>query len=123
MDYKLTVKVICDVSFSLTIAIAQLLNPSHDYTLMSSATAPAPITAPSSSSLSLKRRASSPLDPAVETSRKRLREDTDDQDRGDTLEDSRFVEDLAQELQCGCCTELVYKPVLVLPCQHFFCGR
>ncbi|TDL16601.1 hypothetical protein BD410DRAFT_616298 [Rickenella mellea] len=30
--------------------------------------------------------------------------------------------DLAQELQCGCCAELVYKPVLVSPCQHFFCG-
>lgn len=27
------------------------------------------------------------------------------------------------ELQCGCCSGLVYKPVLVIPCQHFFCGR
>jgi len=34
-----------------------------------------------------------------------------------------FVDELAQELQCGCCSELVYKPVLVMPCQHFFCGR
>ncbi|KAL4080668.1 hypothetical protein J3A83DRAFT_4084848 [Scleroderma citrinum] len=33
-----------------------------------------------------------------------------------------LVEDLAQELQCGCCAELVYHPVVVSPCQHFFCG-
>ncbi|KAG1822856.1 uncharacterized protein BJ212DRAFT_1330957 [Suillus subaureus] len=33
-----------------------------------------------------------------------------------------LAEDLAQELQCGCCTELVYRPVVVSPCQHFFCG-
>ncbi|PPQ66259.1 hypothetical protein CVT24_007277 [Panaeolus cyanescens] len=35
---------------------------------------------------------------------------------------SKLVEELTQELQCGCCAELVYKPVLVIPCQHFFCG-
>lgn len=34
-----------------------------------------------------------------------------------------LAEDLAQELQCGCCAELVYKPVVVMPCEHFFCGR
>lgn len=34
-----------------------------------------------------------------------------------------LVNELAQELQCGCCTELVYHPVVVSPCQHFFCGR
>lgn len=49
-----------------------------------------------------------------------------------------FADDLAQELQCGCCSELVYRPVVVSafgflhsflltqpkvnPCQHFFCG-
>ncbi|KAF8195478.1 hypothetical protein BJ912DRAFT_143278 [Pholiota molesta] len=33
-----------------------------------------------------------------------------------------FVDEIAQELQCGCCSELVYRPVLVIPCQHFFCG-
>ncbi|KAF8527464.1 hypothetical protein BU17DRAFT_31193, partial [Hysterangium stoloniferum] len=27
-----------------------------------------------------------------------------------------------QELKCGCCTELCYNPVIVNPCQHFFCG-
>ncbi|KAI6027655.1 hypothetical protein BKA83DRAFT_4232205 [Pisolithus microcarpus] len=35
---------------------------------------------------------------------------------------SVLVEDLVQELQCGCCSELVYRPVVVSPCQHFFCG-
>lgn len=34
-----------------------------------------------------------------------------------------LVDDVAQELQCACCSELVYRPVLVIPCQHFFCGR
>jgi hypothetical protein len=37
--------------------------------------------------------------------------------------DSALADQLAQELQCGCCSELVYRPVLVSPCQHFFCGR
>jgi len=29
---------------------------------------------------------------------------------------------LLEELTCGCCTELCYNPVFLLPCQHFFCG-
>lgn len=110
-------------SLPLTIAIAHLLNSLHNRALMSSATAPTLIATSSLPNLSLKRRASSPLDPVVESSRKRLKESTDDRDQGDTPEYSRFTEELAQELQCGCCTELIYKPVLVLPCQHFFCGR
>lgn len=32
-------------------------------------------------------------------------------------------EDLGQELECGCCSALIYKPVVVNPCEHFFCGR
>ena len=36
---------------------------------------------------------------------------------------AKLAEDLALELQCGCCSKLVYNPVVVLPCQHFFCGR
>ncbi|KAF8582819.1 hypothetical protein K439DRAFT_1661584 [Ramaria rubella] len=32
------------------------------------------------------------------------------------------IEELTQELKCGCCTELCYNPVIVNPCQHFFCG-
>ena len=40
-----------------------------------------------------------------------------------TTKFNTLVENLAQELQCGCCAELVYHPVVVSPCQHFFCGR
>ncbi|CAK5284071.1 unnamed protein product [Mycena citricolor] len=36
--------------------------------------------------------------------------------------DCVLADELAQELQCGCCSELVYRPVTVLPCQHYFCG-
>lgn len=60
--------------------------------------------------------------------RKRLKEDTDDapitSDEGDKRGsvDMRLADELCLELQCGCCSELVYNPVLVLPCQHFFCG-
>jgi E3 ubiquitin-protein ligase CHFR len=39
------------------------------------------------------------------------------------VDGNAFVEDLAQELRCGCCSALVYRPVVVSPCQHFFCGR
>lgn len=34
-----------------------------------------------------------------------------------------IIDDLGQELECGCCSALVYRPVIVNPCQHFFCGR
>ncbi|EKM49511.1 uncharacterized protein PHACADRAFT_106383 [Phanerochaete carnosa HHB-10118-sp] len=33
-----------------------------------------------------------------------------------------LADELEQELQCGCCSALVYRPVVVSPCQHFFCG-
>nr|GAT60124.1 predicted protein [Mycena chlorophos] len=35
---------------------------------------------------------------------------------------AELIEQLAQELQCGCCCSLLYRPVLVQPCQHAFCG-
>lgn len=80
--------------------------------------------------MTLKRRASPSLDPEEESSRKRLKEDRDidgqttgESDNAQSLDQSRWAEDMAQELQCGCCSELVYRPVIVLPCQHFFCGR
>ncbi|KAF9241191.1 hypothetical protein BU15DRAFT_45112 [Melanogaster broomeanus] len=61
-----------------------------------------------------------------EISRKRFRQDSSpDTEQSQTASPSKYdslVEDLAQELQCGCCTELVYRPVVVSPCQHFFCG-
>lgn len=43
--------------------------------------------------------------------------------RGHSIDGQALVEHLAEELQCGCCSELVYRPVIVAPCQHFFCGR
>jgi hypothetical protein len=40
-----------------------------------------------------------------------------------TIDGDALVADLAQELECGCCSAVVYRPVVVMPCQHFFCGR
>lgn len=77
-----------------------------------------------SSSLSLKRSASPTFGLEEISSRKRFKESegqTDD-DNGATTE-SKLADDLSQELGCGCCSELVYNPVVVLPCQHVFCGR
>lgn len=99
-------------------------DPSLIHTSLTSIPSAANISPSQSSTLSLKRRASSPLgDSAEEGSRKRLKEDADSQDTPQYPQDSRLVQELAEELQCGCCAALVYKPVLVLPCQHFFCGR
>ena len=76
---------------------------------------------------SLKRRASPSFECPEDNSRKRLKEEPGDmthQPQPNISESTTsFVDELAQELQCGCCSELVYKPVLVMPCQHFFCGR
>ncbi|KAG1770891.1 hypothetical protein EV702DRAFT_1202218 [Suillus placidus] len=61
-----------------------------------------------------------------ETSKKRFKEDLGnepDSEKSVAKPDyGALAEDLAQELQCGCCAELVYRPVVVSPCQHFFCG-
>ena len=85
------------------------------------------LSALSSSATSLKRRASTSFDCPDENSCKRMKEDTQDKPYPageNTLESSAgFANQLAEELQCGCCSELVYRPVLVMPCQHFFCGR
>jgi E3 ubiquitin-protein ligase CHFR len=66
----------------------------------------------------LKRGASPSFDGPEETRRKKPKED---------IGEARLVPGaslhLAQELQCDCCSELVYLPVVVSPCQHFFCGR
>ena len=75
---------------------------------------------------SLKRSATS-FECFEDSSRKRLKEESGDMSNRPEPSVSEsianFVDELAQELQCGCCSELVYKPVLVMPCQHFFCGR
>ncbi|THV03864.1 hypothetical protein K435DRAFT_715169 [Dendrothele bispora CBS 962.96] len=88
----------------------------------------------------LKRPASPSFENANdESSRKRLRgeEGEENRDREEDEEEEedftsagddgttatmKLADDLVQELQCGCCSELVYKPVVVSPCQHFFCG-
>jgi len=67
-------------------------------------------------------------DPANDGSRKRIKgnigEGTDSSLIYSALTvNCNLVEELAAELLCGCCSELVYRPVLVTPCQHFFCGR
>lgn len=76
----------------------------------------------------LKRRASSSFeDVDVGSAKKRLRGDAlDDGERrelAETVDGQALANDLEQELQCGCCSALVYRPVVVSPCQHFFCGR
>ncbi|KIM89127.1 hypothetical protein PILCRDRAFT_768313 [Piloderma croceum F 1598] len=77
----------------------------------------------------LKRRASPSFESLEDdTSRKRLKEDVNDNaiDSGSNqnllMTQHAFADDLAQELNCGCCSELCYHPVVVSPCQHFFCG-
>ncbi|KAG8214553.1 hypothetical protein J3R82DRAFT_9614 [Butyriboletus roseoflavus] len=61
-----------------------------------------------------------------EITRKRFKEDspqdTAQMPIASTSKYDALVDDLAQELQCGCCAGLVYRPVVVSPCQHFFCG-
>ncbi|KAJ7644008.1 hypothetical protein FB45DRAFT_896661 [Roridomyces roridus] len=79
--------------------------------------------------VTLKRSASTSFDDIHDQSlsRKRLKEEHDSHSEPDgnaliPANDSALAEQLAQELQCGCCSDLVYRPVLVAPCQHFFCG-
>ncbi|KAK7469384.1 hypothetical protein VKT23_003859 [Stygiomarasmius scandens] len=78
----------------------------------------------------LKRPASPSFENANDdSSRKRLRGGDDGGDEKGLIRDddptnssTKLADDLVQELQCGCCSELVYRPVVVSPCQHFFCG-
>lgn len=78
----------------------------------------------------LKRRASSTFEDTEErSSRKKAREDeanyTDQHNAPEEghIDGHALADELEQELQCGCCSALVYRPVIVSPCQHFFCGR
>ena len=94
-----------------------------------------PLEMQASSSQGLKRRASPDAQMDDVISRKRLKEDDARRDEDAValslgvvgtvpgVDVLALAEDLAQELQCGCCSELVYRPVVVSPCQHFFCGR
>ena len=69
----------------------------------------------------LKRRASSALLDA-ESSRKKLKETAGNEETREHVDGDALSATLAAELQCGCCAALVYNPVIVNPCQHFFCG-
>jgi E3 ubiquitin-protein ligase CHFR len=42
---------------------------------------------------------------------------------GDGTNAAKLVEEIGVELTCGCCTGICYNPVIVLPCQHYYCGR
>ena len=85
---------------------------------------------PPDASASLKRRAS-PLFEGMDhgAGRKRIKEDTEqeahnlDSRQDDYVDGGKLADELEQELQCGCCSALVHRPVIVSPCQHFFCGR
>lgn len=89
--------------------------------------------ASSSTDGTLKRRASPSFeDVQEESSRKRLKDDYQDMPVGGSngageaatnIDGGELVNELEQELQCACCSALVYRPVIVAPCQHFFCGR
>ena len=90
--------------------------------------------ASSSTGATLKRRASSSFeDVQEEASRKRLKDDYQDtppdgsngaeESTAANIDGKALADELEQELQCACCSALVYRPVVVVPCQHFFCGR
>ncbi|KAI0354982.1 hypothetical protein OH77DRAFT_1521464 [Trametes cingulata] len=93
-----------------------------------------PIDLPEASSSSatapLKRSASEAFEdvPDGETSNKRPREESEDAagtaetDGGGKVDGEALADSLEEELQCGCCSAIVYRPVVVAPCQHFFCG-
>ncbi|KAF7365036.1 hypothetical protein MVEN_00374700 [Mycena venus] len=89
----------------------------------------------SQSTTTLKRRASASFTDGLDesVSRKRMKEEHEDDSDGPEHagdgavvpagdSNSTLADQLTQELQCGCCSELVYRPVIVAPCQHFFCG-
>lgn len=78
----------------------------------------------SPSNRSLKRRVTpSDEDLAQSGSRKRLKDLESNESTEPSVDGPALVENLATELECGCCSGLVYQPVVVSPCQHFFCGR
>jgi E3 ubiquitin-protein ligase CHFR len=83
---------------------------------------------PSEALGTLKRRASSTFDVRGDNSRKRLKEDLPPDETVDAqapalISGRQLADDLEQELLCGCCSALLYRPVTVYPCQHYFCGR
>lgn len=89
-----------------------------------------PLGEPSEAPGLLKRRASSAFDVRGDSSRKRLKEELPPDEAAGAQVPSlilgkqlQLADDLEQELLCGCCSALLYRPVIVYPCQHYFCGR
>ncbi|KAF8262265.1 hypothetical protein EI94DRAFT_1780062 [Lactarius quietus] len=72
---------------------------------------------PSEAPTTLKRRASSTFDSRGDNSRKRLKEDLPP-----TRPQIHRRPHSSRELLCGCCSAVLYRPVIVYPCQHYFCG-
>lgn len=87
--------------------------------------------ASTSATASLKRSAAEAFEdtPDEETSHKKARDsenivmDGDGRDDESGVDGAALADNLEEELQCGCCSAIVYRPVVVAPCQHFFCGR
>ncbi|KAI0056267.1 hypothetical protein BV25DRAFT_1766698, partial [Artomyces pyxidatus] len=77
----------------------------------------------------LKRRASPTFEDRNVDTRKRLKEDIPMEDIEENpmapalISGQELADDLEEELLCGCCSGLLYRPVIVYPCQHYFCGR
>ena len=99
-----------------------------------------PPEAATSATASLKRSAAEAFDgdgdtpDESETSRKKARDDdggvvpgggggNGEGDETDAVDGAALADRLEEELECGCCSAIVYRPVVVAPCQHFFCGR
>ena len=97
--------------------------------------------ASTSATASLKRSASEAFEGSQdeESSRKKVRESSvgvngghigknesgggDESEGAASVDGQALADNLEEELQCGCCSAIVYRPVVVAPCQHFFCGR
>ncbi|KAI0322011.1 hypothetical protein OF83DRAFT_1050174 [Amylostereum chailletii] len=76
----------------------------------------------------LKRRASLTFEDRSDNSVKRqreaspVREPTQEAEEPVVISGKALADDLEEELTCGCCSALLYRPVTVYPCQHYFCG-
>ncbi|KAI0699101.1 hypothetical protein BC835DRAFT_1332276 [Cytidiella melzeri] len=101
--------------------VAMLLQPSPELSQAGPSTAEN-----ASSGNKLKRRASSTFEDFEDnSSRKRPKETMEGVNETPDaviIDGQALADELDQELQCGCCSALVYRPVVVSPCQHFFCG-
>lgn len=94
-------------------------------------TRPGPITLPEASASAtapLKRSASEAFEEVSddEGTHKKLKDSGGNGkgvDGGANRDRVTLADNLEEELQCGCCSAIVYRPVVVNPCQHFFCGR